>query len=418
MCKRKGTVDFKNLQNKAGEVKREMNHCLGTHLAAAATGLIMVLLSACATRCPHHSPSSTGGGPLPAWKPGDIVETREGNAISFETLIDELANVRVVYVGETHTSAEDHRIQLEVLEALADRDPSLVLAMEMFPRDVQPVLDRYSEGMITEAEMIEEVNWNRVWGYPFELYRGLLSFARDKHLPIRALNAPPEIVRKVARDGLASLTPEERGQIAGDFHMDDQRHRQYVLEEYEQHIKKTIKDFETFYEAQLTWEETMAETLAHELSSLRDREHVLVLVGRGHVSSDVGLPRLTMLRAPCTHKTVIPVPVDDAPEAMGRKIADYIWITKQPAPVAHRGRLGIMLRPASSGEGIEVLAVVPGGIAEKAGIKKGDVVSMFDGTRIRDLEELHKAIEKGAAAHHLVIMRDQQEISIEVSIPH
>ena len=394
-----------------------MNHFLGSHLAAAAAGLILVSLSACATRCPFHPPFTAGERPSQGWKPGDIVNTGNGRAISFEALMDDLVKVRVVYVGETHTSVEDHRIQLEILKAAADRGASPVLAMEMFPREVQPVLDRYSDGLITEAEMLEEVDWNRVWGYPFELYKGLLSFAREEHLPILALNAPPEIVRKVARNGLASLTPQERGQIAADFHLDDPRHRQYVLEEYEQHLKETIKDFETFYEAQLSWEETMAETLARELATLRDGRQVLVLVGQGHVSSDVGLPRLTLLRAPHNHKTVIPVPVDDATEAVGRKIADYIWVTKQPEPFSHKGRLGIMIRPAASGEGLEVLAVVPGGAAEKAGMKKGDVIITFDGTPIKDLGELHKAIAKGAAVHHLVIMRDQREISIEVSIP-
>jgi len=394
-----------------------MNHFLGSHLTSAAAGLILVLLSACATRCPIHPPHPTGERPSQGWNPGDIVDTRTGKAISFKTLMDDLYEVRVIFVGETHTSVEDHRIQLEILKSLADRDPSLVLAMEMLPREVQPVLDLYSEGLITEAQMLDDVNWNRVWGYPFQLYRGLLSFARDRHLRLLALNAPPEIVRKVARDGLASLTPEERGQIAVDFHLDDPSHRQYVLQEYEQHLKDTIKNFESFYEAQLSWEETMAETLAHKLATLPYGEQVLVLVGRGHVSSGVGLPQLTLLRAPNTHKTVIPVPVDDANEAVGQKIADYIWVTKQPEPFSHKGRLGIMIRPASSGEGLEVLAVVPGGAAEKSGIKKGDVLTTFDGTPIKDLGELHKAIEKGATVHHVVIKRDQQTLAIEVSIP-
>ena len=44
---------------------------------------------------------------------GDVVETATGNVISIDELIGKLSNVSIVYVGEMHTSEEDHKVQLE-----------------------------------------------------------------------------------------------------------------------------------------------------------------------------------------------------------------------------------------------------------------------------------------------------------------
>ncbi len=44
---------------------------------------------------------------------GDVVETATGKVIGIDELISRLSNVSVVYVGEMHTSENDHKVQLE-----------------------------------------------------------------------------------------------------------------------------------------------------------------------------------------------------------------------------------------------------------------------------------------------------------------
>ena len=153
------------------------------------------------------------------------------------------------------------------MKGLYAQNPSLVLALEMFPRETQPLLDQYAKGVITEEEFLQEVKWDEVWGYPFQLYRGLLTWARDHHLKIVGLNAPREIVSKIAQSGLAALSLAERNRVAEDFHLNDPEHQETIRQQYRQHLKGNITDFNTFLEAQLAWEETMAETLAQTLTS-------------------------------------------------------------------------------------------------------------------------------------------------------
>ena len=63
---------------------------------------------------------------------------------SFEVLID----FDIIFVGEIHDSRFAHKAELTLLTGLSKRDPNLVLALEMFERDVQDILDGYNSGRI------------------------------------------------------------------------------------------------------------------------------------------------------------------------------------------------------------------------------------------------------------------------------
>jgi len=357
-------------------------------------------------------PAIESPGPL---KPGDIIDVKSGKPISFETLIAQLSAARIVYVGEMHTSIEDHRVQLQVLKGLHARNPSLALAMEMFPHEAQTVLDRYSAGRLTEEQFLKKTRWDKVWGYPFQLYQPILTWAHDHGLKLIGLNAPQEVVRKIARTGLASLTPSERKRIAADFHLDDPEHRDYLRQQYEQHLKSSIKSFDTFYEAQLAWEETMADTLARSLRSMPENGQILVLIGNGHILDKVGVPRLTGLRVEHNYRTVVTLPVDEAAKEIEPEIGDFVWIT-QRSETAHRGRLGIMLRPASSGKGMEVVDIFPDGPAAKAGVRKGDVLYKIDGIPVKNMNALHKALAGEKPDHELTLKRGGRDVTISITL--
>ena len=375
-------------------------------------GMVMTVQAAClpsGLRQHTNSQGLTGG-----LKVGEIVETSTGEVISYDTLMAELARARVIYVGETHTSSEDHRVQLQVLKGLYSQNRSLVLAMEMFPREVQPILDQYAKGLISDEVFLKEVNWDQVWGYPFQLYRGILTWARDHHIGIIGLNAPREIVSKIAQSGLSSLTVSERDRVARDFHPNDPAHQEYIRQQYRQHLKGSIADFNTFLEAQLAWEETMAETLAQTLTSSLPEEQIIVLIGKGHISDRVGVPRLTYERVEQAYRTIAPIPVDFPGRTADPNIADYVWITDRLEPLQRR-RLGAMFRQLPSARGLEIIGVLPETPAAKAGLRKGDILYMVDGAPVTSLEEAHKAFSS-KTVHELLLKRDDQTLSLTVTL--
>lgn len=376
--------------------------------------LSLVVLAGCSTLGLKQGAVSPE--PTASFKVGDIVDTKTCKTLPVDSLMEQLAHARIIYAGETHTSVEDHRVQMELLKKLLARNPHLVLAMEMFPRRVQPILDQYRTGAVSEDLFLKDVQWNKIWGFPFRLYGPIMAAARAGNVRIIGLNAPHEVVSKIAMGGLASLSPEERDQVARDFHLDEPGNRARLQEEYAQHLKGEIRGFETFYEAQLAWEETMAETLAETLKTLPTDGQILVLIGKGHMTKRLGAPYLTAKRVGHVFKTVAPVPIDYFGNVCDPNIADFVWITDK-AESFHKGRLGLMVRALDGGRGLEVITVTAGGPAQRAGILKGDVIFMIDAVPVKNLDDLHRAITgEGAKDHTLHLRRGKQDIAVPVSL--
>ena len=373
--------------------------------------LFVLFLAGCCVR--PSLPPTPAQGFFEGLKPGDILETRTGQVISPEVLLEQLDEARVVYVGETHTRLEDHQIQERILKGLFDRHPSLIVALEMFPREAQPLLDRFSKGELPEEEFLRQVNWEEIWGYPFRLYRPMVLFAREKGLPLIGLNAPREVVNKIARQGLAGLSPEERSRVADTFQYDQQGDREYVLKEYERHVKGSIKDFESFYEAQLAWEETMAETLVQAVKGLPETTRVVVLIGNGHIWEGRGVPQNARRRLAHRSRTIIPLPVDYSLRRLEPGPADYIWITPVPGET-HRPRLGITIQTLPDEGGIAISEVTAGGRADKAGFQKGDVIKNVNGALVRTLEDLHRSLSGQTPFKRFGIRRNGTEMDIPV----
>src|SRR5205823_13287665 len=80
--------------------------------------------------------------------------------------------------------------------------PKVVLSLEMFERDVQPVLDDYLAGRIPESEFLAR---SRPWDRYATDYRALVQLARARGWPVLAANVPRPIASAVSRKGLAAL---------------------------------------------------------------------------------------------------------------------------------------------------------------------------------------------------------------------
>ena len=85
--------------------------------------------------------------------------------------------------------------------------------MEMFQRPFQQVLDNYVGGKISERTFLKRSEYFKQWGFDYNLYKPILDFARAERIPVIALNQRREIVDKVAKNGLDSLSEEEKKDI-------------------------------------------------------------------------------------------------------------------------------------------------------------------------------------------------------------
>ncbi|WP_245912239.1 ChaN family lipoprotein [Brunnivagina elsteri] len=260
---------------------------------------------------------------------------------SVAKLIPEISKAKVIYLGETHDSAEDHKKQLKIIQELSDRfgnrnNKKIAIAMEMFQRPSQNAINNYLAGKITEEELVKQTEYEQRWGFPWELYAPILRFAKANNIPILAINTPSEITRKVSRQGLESLTPEERKLIPpfSEIHTSPDEYRKLVLAAFEAHQNAgqgTSKNLESFFLAQVLWDETMAESIANFVKA-NPKTQVIVLAGQGHIVYDYGIPSRVKRRLQAKsnrqnfiHRSVLLSPPEDENLPKNQKIADFIW---------------------------------------------------------------------------------------------
>jgi len=256
---------------------------------------------------------------------GRIVELPAGRAIPFEAFIERLKSVDVVFLGEVHDNPEHHLIQVQVLQSLLAGEEPVTLALECFEETQQPVLDRYVKGFLTEADFLDRAAWKNRWGFDYQLYRPLILAAKRAGSKVLAINVPRDIVREVARVGLEGLNPAKREQLAGDIALDNPRHREYVRRVFESHhAGGQLDNFDTFYQAQCAWDDSMAENIA---KYYRDhRRRILVIAGNGHIAYKFGIPDRTKARISLRSATVVLRPLKGR-QKIDRETADYIWLT-------------------------------------------------------------------------------------------
>jgi aminopeptidase N len=136
-----------------------------------------------------------------------VRDGRTGRDLSLDAFLDTLAKADAVFLGETHTDETTHRVELGVYEGLlARRRGHVVLAMEMFERDVQPDLDAYLAGQIDEPAFLART---RPWSNYRTAYRPLIEMAKLSGHPVVASNFPQPLRQRVALEGPAVLTSLE-----------------------------------------------------------------------------------------------------------------------------------------------------------------------------------------------------------------
>ncbi|KAM3113778.1 ChaN family lipoprotein [Phormidesmis sp. 146-33] len=254
-----------------------------------------------------------------------------------QAVLTQLSQSSVVYLGETHDSPDDHRAQLEIIQSLHRSNPNIAIALEMFQRPYQSVIDRYLAGEITEPQLQELSQFQKRWGFPWEYYAPILRFAKANRLPVIALNTPSEVTRKVARGGLKSLTLSDRRFIPplSEIRAEPEAYRQRMRQIYEQiHQGKGSSDrFESFFLAQILWDETMADRISQFLKAT-PKTQVIVLAGQGHILYGDGIPSRVarrMLNNPQFSQSLVLLnPPTEFTTPQDRPIADFFWNQSTP----------------------------------------------------------------------------------------
>lgn len=293
-------------------------------LRAGMTACLCLLMASIARAAP----------PLKIW------DSRVGKQISQKALLNSLARVDVVFVGEQHDDPATHALELQILQALHGRAGArLRLAMEMWERDTQPALDSYLQGKTDEATFLKA---SRPWTNYKTDYRPLVEYARAQHIPVVASNAPQSLISRVGKEGLAAIPVSELPPLVQAPHDDYwDRFRETMAGMGGAHGAMDPAATQRFYEAQVVRDETMA---AGTVQALAGADHPLVLHVNGQFHSDFGggIPRRVLWRRPLTRVLIVSVvPVSRMPSALSAdqvSLADFVVFVPLAAPSETRRR--------------------------------------------------------------------------------
>lgn len=276
------------------------------------------------------------------------VDPYRGEPLTFEEVLDDLATVRVVYLGEAHSLERHHALQSAILRNLAQRGRSLVLGIEQLERYQQPHLDRFNRGEIDFDELARLTGWKNRWtGY--DQYQSIVEAARELNIPVLALNARAETVRQVFRSGgVEGLDAKTRAELPEDMLLKDPPYERLLNMQLMVHMAVSEERLRPMREAQISRDETMAAALAEYLLSDAGKDRSAVVVcGTGHAAYGHGIPTRLRRRMPdITDRIVVPsqsgdVELSDADMAatrdveitheqlreLGRPIGDYLHVT-------------------------------------------------------------------------------------------
>jgi uncharacterized iron-regulated protein len=353
---------------------------------------------------------------------GSWLDPKTGEVLAPDRLMKAMSERRSVLLGETHTETEQHRWQLHTLAGLHAHEPNLVVGFEMFPRSVQPDLDSWIAGELSEAAFLEASRWAEVWGYDADFYLPLFHFARQNRLPMVALNVDRQLVSRVAEEGWSAIPEEEREGVS-DPAPAAEAYRGRLAQVYlpepvlqepggdprEAHPKEAAdrasdrseilesQAFGRFVEAQLTWDRAMAQALVQAHAAHPDAL-VVGIMGRGHLEHGHGVPHQLADLGEKQVAVLLPVERGARCAELEPAVADAVFLTE---------------------DGVRVLEVEEGSLAEATDLRPGDVIVAAAATPNLRAAALIEIVQRQAPGTWLPleVKRDEEILQLVAKFP-
>jgi hypothetical protein len=290
----------------------------------------------------------------------------------------------------------------------------MVIGFEAFPRRVQPALDKWVAGELTEQQFLAEARWDEVWSMSSELYMPLFEFARLHRVPMVALNVDKALTDAVAAKGWDAVPEREREGLTRPAPA-PKDYLQDLEEVHKMHRasggKTTLRHF---VEAQQTWDRAMAQGLAAQTGR---GALVVGIIGSGHLRYGHGVALQLRDLGVTRIGTLLPVERALCKElAAGFADAAFV-IPERPTVKPPPPRLGVQLE--QDGANVRLAEVMAGSLAERTGLRKGDVIAAAAGktlTRIGELIRTVRAAPEGTWLP-LQVKRGEETHDIVVKFP-
>ncbi|QHF39961.1 hypothetical protein PS893_05008 [Pseudomonas fluorescens] len=255
---------------------------------------------------------------------GVIRELATGRTLTPQELVQRLAVVPRVLVGEQHDNPDHHALQLWLLRELATQRPQGSLLMEMLNPDQQARVDAaqaVTRAGQPPADAFTALAWQANWDW--SVYGALVTYALRQPYPLLAANLDRAQIMQIYKQrpvltGQASTTQQVRATLLDDIR---QSHCGLLPE----------AQMPAMLAVQQQRDRRMAERL------MAAPTPALLLAGAFHVRKDLGVPlHLEDLGAGEGNAVLI---LAEAGKTVTAENADYVWYTAAQPEQDHCAQL-------------------------------------------------------------------------------
>lgn len=366
--------------------------------------------------------------------PGTVVYPKSGAKSALIDLPRRYSDKKVVLLGEHHDNQEHHRWQLQMITALHVLHPNLVLGFEMFPRKVQPVLDRWVAGELTEEEFLKESHWDDYWSFDAKMYLPLFNYARMNHIPIYALNIDRKLIHEVSQKGWDNVPLDQREGVSKP--LPASRGYQEMLAEVfmkhgagpgpghgaakpEQRLDAILNDemFKHFVAGQQLWDRAMAQAIVS-ASKAYPEAMVIGVMGSGHMMNFYGVPEQLQDLGIKDAAVLIPWDTEFECNLIAKNFSDAVIgltdITRgeEGSSADNKPKLGVYLEPGQ--QGVQIAKVVEKSVAAVAGLKDKDLILEIGGRLVTEVREVIETVKATLPGSWLPIKVKRGDEVIEV----
>lgn len=256
-----------------------------------------------------------------------IFDVKKQKTIAVDDIIKDMSTADVLFFGEEHNDSIGHYLEALIFKKMTQAYPNkTALTLEMFHTDVQPIINEYLNGNISEKNFIKEARaWNN-----YKDYRPMIEEAKTNKLSVIGGNAAARYSNAVTKNGIDVLStfPKESKQFIAPLPIDTATGRYYdkFIETLGGHSMGGMK----VYQTQNFWDATMAWSITKFAKANKD---VKIFQVNGRFHSDEKLGTLAKLKNYAPKLKILNISSFSADDFINpdwekyKTLGDYIIIT-------------------------------------------------------------------------------------------
>lgn len=202
-----------------------------------------------------------------------------------ETFLTYLAAADVICFGEIHDSPLDHFAELRLLQGLADRRAirgfELAVGFEMVRIAYQPMLRRYEDAPRPFSYLASKIHFDEEWGFPEPYYAPVFEFAAASSSRLLALGIAQKTTTHVRKTGIAGLSADQKS-LLPELDLNNAEHRALFNASMEGHPGDDDMNLDHYYEAQVIWDEIMADRSTNFVLERWGARKLVIFAGWNH----------------------------------------------------------------------------------------------------------------------------------------